>query len=88
MAFSLPRKSNAYRKNLFDAQRLTSSDIIDNTILEFEGAISSASFERIMEDVLVNEEPGTLQLILSCKYLPRDVSEPLCLTRSHVSRRN
>ncbi|KAJ7153649.1 hypothetical protein C8R46DRAFT_1042042 [Mycena filopes] len=60
----MPRKAT-YRRNLFDHTTLTSLEAVENAVSEFLEIVHPDNVERVLEDVISNELPAVLRLILS-----------------------
>ncbi|KAJ7434686.1 P-loop containing nucleoside triphosphate hydrolase protein [Mycena galericulata] len=60
-----PRRPS-YRSNMFESSALASPEAMENAVSEFVEIVNEANIQRILDDLISNERPGVLRLVLSC----------------------
>jgi hypothetical protein len=62
-----PRKAS-YRGDLFDTSILTSIDAVETAADEFQVIVNESNVERILDEVIAQEHPAVVRLVLSSMY--------------------
>lgn len=63
---SMPHK-RAYRSDLFSPNKLTSSELLESSLGELQSGLTKDNFEFVFQELINNESPHILLLVLSCK---------------------
>lgn len=61
----VPPRRASYRSNMFESSALTSFEAVENTVSEFIDIVNESNIQRLLEDVILNERPAVLRLLLS-----------------------
>ncbi len=60
-------RKRLYRSDLFSAEQLTSRDALESAVEELQSFLKKDNFKYILQELIDNEIPRTLVLVLSCK---------------------
>ncbi|KAG7450843.1 uncharacterized protein BT62DRAFT_1001658 [Guyanagaster necrorhizus] len=64
-----------YRSDLFSPEKFASAHLLDSALEELKGILTKHNFKHVFQDLLDNESPRVLLLVLSCSYIFTALSE-------------
>ncbi|KAK0440419.1 uncharacterized protein EV420DRAFT_1650550 [Desarmillaria tabescens] len=70
----MPRK-RIYRSDLFSSEQLASRDVLDSALEELKSLLTKDNFKHVFQELIDNESPRVLLLVLSCSYMFIALSE-------------
>ncbi len=68
-------RKRLYRSDLFSAEQLTSRDALDSAVEELQSILKKDNVKYVLQELINNEIPRTLVLVLSCKLTPSSFSD-------------
>ncbi len=60
-------RKRIYRSDLFSPEKLTSTDALERALQELQSILTKDNFSHIFQELVDNENPNTVLLVLSCK---------------------
>ncbi len=60
-------RKRLYRSDLFSLEKLTSTDALESALEELQSILTKDNFKHVFQELIDNESPHTLLLVLSCK---------------------